>query len=880
MKQIKIFLALMMLAVLASCNKDAIYDNSSRHIRINAYIPGVSDATRAVMNPKENSLDMLMNWGEKDYFHLIVEQDGQFFDVRTDEMFGYIIPISTISENRKSCTFEFDMPAGVDMTKDYKIFGCNNMEIVGIDAEEHACQFPDIMGAQIADSLYAPMYFIAEKGDNLDKIEFKHFTTYEILHITNTSNETISFHFEDDVFDVRERWFYLCYCIDLPGAKISGDDNFIGHFHSWLENFEIRPGDSKLFFSNYVPTGKKIRDARLNAVINGQKVSSSNTLSSDVELEIGKAYHMYATWNGQELKFGKKDIRETIIYPTSSYELSEDGKTLVKWLGDETEIDMSADPAFDHVIKIGNEAFVGSSLKSLTLSRAVEEMGSGAVSGSCYLNNLHIPPSLMKCNFEAFQNGVKNVYIEDLEAWCNIYFDDMTFADGSNPLSSGANLYVNNELVEDLVLPEGLTSTSSYAFRGWKGRSVTFPKSFKMVSHGSFMGSNIEDINFGNPDEPIYINNYAFSYCEKIKTVNLKGVGIVDGSAFTYCTALSTVNVGSSITYIGDSAFGNCRIKSYNVIEDSPLFSSYDGILLNADGSVLVSWPPFKEGANYVIPSSIKELSAWAFHGAVNLKSIILNGNIQEIKDYTFHSSSIINIDIPDNVKRIGSAAFFDCRNLASVTLPEGLERIEEGLFGRCKSLNSITIPSKVNYIGVNAFQDCEKLAIINFPDNKLVRISWEAFKGTAWLANQPDGAVYLGKILLTYKGATDSDETLWVKSGTLAIAEDACSMHKSLTYLILPESLLEIGRAAFYGCSNINHIKCFSQNPPTLGRQAFDIPLEKVTLSVPHESVEDYKKADGWKDFGTIVAFEGSEPIPDGTPIEGDNNGDGPIED
>jgi hypothetical protein len=186
-----------------------------------------------------------------------------------------------------------------------------------------------------------------------------------------------------------------------------------------------------------------------------------------------------------------------------------------------------------------------------------------------------------------------------------------------------------------------------------------------------------------------------------------------------------------------------------------------------------------------------------------------------------------------------------------------------------------------VNYIGVNAFQDCEKLASINFPDNKLVRISREAFKGTAWLANQPNGAVYLGKILLTYKGTTDFDEALWVNSGTLAIAEYACLMHKSLTYLILPESLLEIGGAAFYGCSNINHIKCFSQNPPTLGGQAFDnIPLGKVTLSVPYESVDIYKKADGWKDFGTIVASEGSEPIPNGTPIGGGNNGDGPIED
>lgn len=44
-------------------------------------------------------------------------------------------------------------------------------------------------------------------------------------------------------------------------------------------------------------------------------------------------------------------------YPPTSYTLSEDGKTLLKWLGAESEIDLATDPTLALVKTIGKGAF-------------------------------------------------------------------------------------------------------------------------------------------------------------------------------------------------------------------------------------------------------------------------------------------------------------------------------------------------------------------------------------------------------------------------------------------------------------------------------------------------------------------------------------------
>lgn len=104
----------------------------------------------------------------------------------------------------------------------------------------------------------------------------------------------------------------------------------------------------------------------------------------------------------------------------------------------------------DNVTKIGDYAFDGcTSLTDMTIPDSVTEIGFRAFNECSNLTSVTIGNSVTFIGYEAFENcsNLENVYIFDLEAWCNIEFS-------GNPLSNGANLYLNGNLVKDLVIPD------------------------------------------------------------------------------------------------------------------------------------------------------------------------------------------------------------------------------------------------------------------------------------------------------------------------------------------------------------------------------------------------------------------------------------------
>lgn len=90
-------------------------------------------------------------------------------------------------------------------------------------------------------------------------------------------------------------------------------------------------------------------------------------------------------------------------------------------------------------------------------------------------------------------------------------------------------------------------------------------------------------------------------------------------------------------------------------------------------------------------------------------------------------------------------------------------------------------------------------------------------------------------------------------------IGNDAFCRCTGLTSVTIPNSVTCIEDYAFGDCSSLLTIICHAAEVPELvGWNIFsNIPLSDATLYIPAESLEDYKAADQWKEFGTILPLE-----------------------
>nr|WP_278483507.1 leucine-rich repeat domain-containing protein [Hoylesella nanceiensis] len=149
---------------------------------------------------------------------------------------------------------------------------------------------------------------------------------------------------------------------------------------------------------------------------------------------------------------------------------------------------------------------------------------------------------------------------------------------------------------------------------------------------------------------------------------------------------------------------------------------------------------------------------------------------------------------------------YYYCISLESVTIPNSVTTIGNAAFGLCFSLTSVTIPNSVTKIGYSAFAGCYSLTSITIP-NSVTKIGNYAF--------------------------TDC---------------------KALTSVTISNSVTTIGNEAFSGCGNVKQITVEAVTPPSCFDDTFNgVNTNECKLFVPKNSIDAYKKADGWKEFFLI---------------------------
>lgn len=434
-------------------------------------------------------------------------------------------------------------------------------------------------------------------------------------------------------------------------------------------------------------------------------------------------------------------------------------------------------------------------ITKIIIADGVTHIGECAFYNCGDISTIQIPASVTSIGDFAFYfcDILTGVYITDLTAWCNINFNN----ESSNPLFCAGNLYINNELATNIVIPDNVTSISDYAFYNCKSMTdIIIPASVTSIGRHTFHNTTYYENSDNWENDVFYIGDYLL-YAKNTVSGECKireGTRIISNNAFYNCDDMTSVIIPDSITDIGKDAFyGSGNITGVYITDitawcNITFNNSYSNPLHYAKKLYINN----KSVLNITIPDGITTIKDYTFYNCSNLLFVTIPESVTSIGESAFHGcSSLTKITIPGNVATIGDSAFYECSGLKELNILNGVTSIDSYAFAFCSQLTSVTIPDSVTSIGSNAFRLCKKLTNITIPDS-VTSIGSYAF----YMCNS------LESIIIPDKVTSIGDYTFCDCTG--------------LTDITLPDNIVSIGDLAFYNCSSLKSIDlpdCISIN-------------------------------------------------------------------
>lgn len=140
-----------------------------------------------------------------------------------------------------------------------------------------------------------------------------------------------------------------------------------------------------------------------------------------------------------------------------------------------------------HVLQVGEYAFFGCvAMEIVELNEGLTRLGQHAFSGCRKIQQIAIPATMEAIDAWAFFEcvGLTKVEISDLRKWYDIAFGGVY----SNPVQLAGALYVGDELLTELIVPEEITVIGAWTFAGCKDlKEVTLHASITEIGQRAFL---------------------------------------------------------------------------------------------------------------------------------------------------------------------------------------------------------------------------------------------------------------------------------------------------------------------------------------------------------------------------------------------------------
>lgn len=286
-------------------------------------------------------------------------------------------------------------------------------------------------------------------------------------------------------------------------------------------------------------------------------------------------------------------------------------------------------------------------LKNVTIGEGITAVGDSAFSKTA-VEKIILPSTVIVVRSDAFRE-------------CR-QLREVILNDGLKTIAESA--FKQTENLSEISIPDSVKHIGSGCFACSGIKSVKLPENsaFTSILWETFFGcKNLKTVKL--PDSVNVIDDYAFSECTSLRSINLDKVQVIDSSAFAK-TALEYITL--SARKIGSGAFAQCEnLKKADLSGigtkklDSRLF--FECMNLNK-----ISLPKNQIkifGGDCFYHTAIKEITfdteqitvGLNAFGKTNLKKVVISENCNDIlfQDYAFREVEVEEFVIPDFLEKV-----------------------------------------------------------------------------------------------------------------------------------------------------------------------------------------------------------------------------------
>lgn len=223
--------------------------------------------------------------------HFYVLQGNAFTDL------GVLHSVETSiasTDAKKDVHVEVPIPTSIDVNKPYQVVATSGVEPL-LSNGRISC---DVELKRESDT-YCPSWYLSQGGSSATS-QSNYLAIFEVLTVKNNTGKPINV--KHMGFDTAEKWYSTKSKVSItPSLKVETSVAYTsGEMIS--PEITINAGEESKIESCYVPTGKKMTNARLILEIDGKEVKTP-VVSSEVSIENGIPYFMQVKWDGTNLEW-------------------------------------------------------------------------------------------------------------------------------------------------------------------------------------------------------------------------------------------------------------------------------------------------------------------------------------------------------------------------------------------------------------------------------------------------------------------------------------------------------------------------------------------------------------------------------------------------